>query len=182
VNGTVVGCGVSSGARTRGHWFAPEASAPPHGERAPHAPTISVPFMSSWPEPQNTLVPEAAAILEARKRSSNSPWTFASEQSKSSHIEDPRRAWTRLLRASKLHDLLIHDLRRTLGSWQARTGASHAICAFYNSRWQVELFFKWIKQHMRIKRFMSNSENAVKTQVWCASLKRILGTLAFSTN
>jgi hypothetical protein len=42
------------------------------------------------------------------------------------------------------------------------------ICALYKSRWQVELFFKWIKQHLRIKRFLGNSENAVKTQVWIA--------------
>ena len=35
-------------------------------------------------------------------------------------------------------------------------------------RWQVELFFKWIKQHLRIKRFFGTSENAVKTQVWIA--------------
>jgi hypothetical protein len=32
----------------------------------------------------------------------------------------------------------------------------------------VELFFKWIKQHLRIKKFLSTSENAVKTQIWCA--------------
>jgi len=42
------------------------------------------------------------------------------------------------------------------------------IAALYKSRWQVELFFKWIKQHLRIKKFLGNSENAVKTQVWCA--------------
>jgi Domain of unknown function (DUF4372)/Transposase DDE domain len=42
------------------------------------------------------------------------------------------------------------------------------ICALYKSRWQVELFFKWIKQHLRIKRFFGTSENAVKTQVWIA--------------
>ena len=42
------------------------------------------------------------------------------------------------------------------------------ICALYKSRWQVELFFKWIKQHLRIKRFLGNSENAVKSQIWCA--------------
>ena len=42
------------------------------------------------------------------------------------------------------------------------------IAALYKSRWQVELFFKWIKQHLRIKRFLGNSENAVKTQIWCA--------------
>jgi len=42
------------------------------------------------------------------------------------------------------------------------------IAALYKSRWQVELFFKWIKQHLRIKRFLGNNENAVKTQIWCA--------------
>lgn len=42
------------------------------------------------------------------------------------------------------------------------------ICAVYKSRWQVELFFKWIKQHLRIKRFYGTSENAVKTQIWIA--------------
>jgi hypothetical protein len=42
------------------------------------------------------------------------------------------------------------------------------ICALYKSRWQVELFFRWIKQHLRIKRFFGTSENAVKTQVWIA--------------
>jgi hypothetical protein len=42
------------------------------------------------------------------------------------------------------------------------------IAALYKNRWQVELFFKWIKQHLRIKRFLGTSENAVKTQIWCA--------------
>ena len=42
------------------------------------------------------------------------------------------------------------------------------ICALYKSRWQVELFFKWIKQHLRIKQFYGTSENAVKTQMWIA--------------
>jgi transposase len=42
------------------------------------------------------------------------------------------------------------------------------ICALYKSRWQVELFFKWIKQHLRIKAFYGTSENAVKTQLWIA--------------
>jgi Transposase DDE domain/Domain of unknown function (DUF4372) len=42
------------------------------------------------------------------------------------------------------------------------------IAALYKSRWQVELFFKWIKQHLRIKKFLGASENAVKTQIWCA--------------
>jgi hypothetical protein len=42
------------------------------------------------------------------------------------------------------------------------------IAALYKARWQVELFFKWIKQHLRIKAFYGTSENAVKTQVWTA--------------
>ena len=42
------------------------------------------------------------------------------------------------------------------------------ICALYKTRWQVELFFKWIKQHLRIKKFYGNSENAVKSQIWIA--------------
>jgi hypothetical protein len=42
------------------------------------------------------------------------------------------------------------------------------ICDLYKRRWQVELFFKWIKQHLRIKAFYGTSENAVKTQIWIA--------------
>ena len=42
------------------------------------------------------------------------------------------------------------------------------ICALYKCRWQVELFFKWIKQHLRIKRFYGTSENAVRTPIWIA--------------
>ena len=49
-----------------------------------------------------------------------------------------------------------------------RTLPAATICALYKSRWQVELFFKWIKQHLRIKTFFGTSENAVKTQIWIA--------------
>src|ERR1700689_3154714 len=42
------------------------------------------------------------------------------------------------------------------------------IALIYKSRWQIELFFKWIKQHLRIKSFYGTSENAVKTQIWIA--------------
>ena len=42
------------------------------------------------------------------------------------------------------------------------------IAQLYRLRWQVELFFKWIKQHLRIKAFFGTSENAVKSQVWIA--------------
>lgn len=42
------------------------------------------------------------------------------------------------------------------------------IAALYKSRWQIELFFKWIKQHLRIKSFYGTNQNAVKTQIWIA--------------
>ena len=48
------------------------------------------------------------------------------------------------------------------------------IAALYKSRWQVELFFKWIKQHLRTKHFLGTSENAVKTQIWCAVATYVL--------
>ena len=48
------------------------------------------------------------------------------------------------------------------------------IAALYKQRWQVELFFKWIKQHLRIKAFLGTSENAVKTQIWIAVCTYVL--------
>ena len=42
------------------------------------------------------------------------------------------------------------------------------ICALYKSRWEIEQFFRWIKQNLRIKSFYGTSENAVKTQIWIA--------------
>src|ERR1035441_440023 len=41
-----------------------------------------------------------------------------------------------------------------------------SICALYKARWQVELFFRWIKMHLRVKAFFGTSENAVKSQIW----------------
>jgi len=48
------------------------------------------------------------------------------------------------------------------------------VCQLYKMRWQVELFFKWIKQHLRIKAFYGTSENAVKTQIWIAVCTYVL--------
>jgi hypothetical protein len=48
------------------------------------------------------------------------------------------------------------------------------IADLYRQRWQVELFFKWIKQHLRIKAFLGTSENAVKTQIWIAICTYVL--------
>ncbi len=42
------------------------------------------------------------------------------------------------------------------------------VCALYKRRWEVELFFRWMKQHLEIQRFFGTSENAVKSQIWIA--------------
>jgi hypothetical protein len=52
------------------------------------------------------------------------------------------------------------------------------IASLYRQRWQVELFFKWIKQHLRIKVFFGTSENAVKTQIWIAISTYVLIAIA----
>lgn len=67
------------------------------------------------------LVPEAVALLQGRRN--DSPWVFPG-QGKSAHYSEPKDAWKRLLTAAKIENLRIHDLRRTLGSWQAMGGAS----------------------------------------------------------
>ena len=48
------------------------------------------------------------------------------------------------------------------------------VAQLYRQRWQVELFFKWVKQHLRIKTFLGTSENAVKTQIWIAVCTYVL--------
>jgi DDE family transposase/uncharacterized protein DUF4372 len=77
-----------------------------------------------------------------------------------------RKAFPDKLRAVRFHD---RELQRSfcfltnhlqLPAW--------TICQLYKMRWHVELFFKWIKQHLRIKRFYGTSTNAVKTQIWIA--------------
>lgn len=48
------------------------------------------------------------------------------------------------------------------------------VAALYKERWKIELFFKWIKQHLRIKAFYGTTENAVKTQIWIAITTYVL--------
>lgn len=52
--------------------------------------------------------------------------------------------------------------------------SAEEIADLYKSRWQIELFFKWIKQHLKIKTFYSTSENGVKIQIWCALITYLL--------
>jgi len=74
-----------------------------------------------------TLSSQAIAILQERCKTRNSDWVFPSPSSKSGHIEEPKKAWKNLLERAEIEDLRIHDLRRTLGSWQAATGANSFI-------------------------------------------------------
>lgn len=69
------------------------------------------------------LSAEALAILERRKRNAISEWVFPS-RGKTGHLVEPKTAWDRICKRAGLANLRIHDLRRTLGSWQAALGAS----------------------------------------------------------
>jgi integrase len=72
------------------------------------------------------LSPQAMAILQERKLHTLSPWVFPGNGAKG-HLADPKKAWARILKEAVIADLRIHDLRRTLGSWQAAHGANSYI-------------------------------------------------------
>jgi integrase len=63
-------------------------------------------------------------LLRQRQKQLKSGFVFPSNLSKAGHIQDPKKAWKRLLAKAELSNLRIHDIRRTLGSYQAITGAS----------------------------------------------------------
>lgn len=87
-----------------------------------------------------------------------------------------RRDYPERLRRIRYRDL---QTNKTLVFLTNHFGIPAAtVCALYKSRWQVELFFKWIKQHLRIKRFFGTSENAVKSQVWIAVATYVLVAIA----
>jgi hypothetical protein len=58
------------------------------------------------------------------------------------------------------------------------TLAPEIICELYRRRWEVELFFKWVKQHLRLRQFYGRSENAIRCQVWAAICSYLLVALA----
>jgi integrase len=69
------------------------------------------------------LVPPALDILRRRKQTASCEWVFAGRGS-TGHLVEPKRCWQRILASAGLSDLRLHDLRRTMASWQALTGAS----------------------------------------------------------
>lgn len=73
------------------------------------------------------LVPEALAVLERRLEATGGGTYVLPGSGKAGHYREPKRAWATVCRRAGLTDLTIHDLRRTLGSWLVRTGASTAI-------------------------------------------------------
>ena len=78
----------------------------------------------------------------------------------------PSRDYPEKLRRIKYYD---EETRKTLVFLTNNfTLSPLTIAQLYRCRWQVELFFKWIKQHLRIKKFFGTTENAVKTQIWIA--------------
>ena len=77
-----------------------------------------------------------------------------------------RQSYPHPLRRIRFHDPLTD--RTLVFLTNQMTLPALTICTLYKSRWEIELFFKWIKQHLRIKRFYGTSENAVKSQIWIA--------------
>ena len=73
-----------------------------------------------------TLSPEAMDVLRNRKPEEIVKFVFPGAGS-TGHLTEPKKGWKRILTHAGISDLRIHDLRRTLGSWQAKTGASLAI-------------------------------------------------------
>lgn len=70
------------------------------------------------------LPAQALEILHRRAKKKDSEWVFPSDTSKSGHIEEPKSAWKRILKRARIENLRLHDLRRTLGSYQAINGAN----------------------------------------------------------
>ncbi len=78
-------------------------------------------------EPLTVHLPEQAVeILKQRQRERDgNPWVFpGGKKNQQSHLKEPKSAWDRVCKRAKLSDVRIHDLRRTMGSWQAASGTS----------------------------------------------------------
>jgi len=72
------------------------------------------------------LMPVLVELLANRQARIEGPWVFPAD-SKTGHLQEPKKAWANLLERAKLENLRMHDLRRSLGSWQAATGANLSV-------------------------------------------------------
>src|SRR5450759_5272790 len=98
-------------------------------------------------------LPVAGSLYLIRRRGRAKPWRS-------------RQGFARPLRRIKYNDPATGKRLVFLTNNFAQPALT--IAKLYKCRWQVELFFKWIKQHLRIKAFFGTSENAVKSQIWIA--------------
>ena len=89
--------------------------------------------------------------------------------------------WSRSVYSASLRRVCFHDHAQhrvfVFLTNNFKVG-SEVICDLYKRRWQVELFFKWIKQHLRIRNFYGRSENAIRCQVWTAICSYLLVAIA----
>jgi hypothetical protein len=88
----------------------------------------------------------------------------------------PRRGYPERLRRISYFD--VDKQKRLVFITNNFRLSAHTVAELYRCRWQVELFFRWIKQHLRIKAFYGTSENAVKTQIWIAISVYVLVAIA----
>lgn len=91
-------------------------------------------------------------------------------------LDKAKKAYPKLLRRVSFHDSITQlDLVFLTNRFDLE---ATTIAAIYKQRWQIELFFKWLKQNLSIKHFFGNSLNAVKTQIWIAICTYLIALLA----
>jgi integrase len=73
------------------------------------------------------LIAASTTLLKERQKVATGEWVFPSNLNNTGHLLEPKGSWEKIRKTAGLEDLRIHDLRRSLGSWQARTGASLVI-------------------------------------------------------
>ena len=109
------------------------------------------------------LIPEAVEILEKRKQQTESIFVFPST-GRTGHITEIRKSWSTLLKRAKITDFVFHDLRRTVGSWQAHTGSSDIIIgkSLGHSSTQSTRVYARIRDNNPIKKSMAGGFAAMK--------------------
>jgi integrase len=112
------------------------------------------------------LVKAALDILTRRRQANpESPWVFTSHNSKSGHLEEPKKSWTRVLKRAGLEDVRMHDLRRTLGSWMAITGASLITISYALGHKLASLSVTAVYARASVEPIRQSMETAVRTML-----------------